>query len=410
MKLKVLALLVVMAIFVAGCGDCDEETISFPTGPVTNGATGTAVDDAYSATSNTALVVNAAGGVLVNDTAGGTAGAFQNPTAQGGVVVGSGDGSFTYTPANGFVGVDTFTYTAQYPGNQSTATVTVTVVPNAIFVDNTAPNGGDGSFGARFNTIAAALALAAPGDTIFVFRGDGTNNGLAGPVNLQNNQRLVGEGAGLGVLAQSLGAPGGFPVFSGPINLADGNTVQGVRVENSPGFSIDADGSNGGTIVDNQIVNAGDEAVTAIGCSGNWTVSRNTIMNSVGSAVIATTNGNSMARMVFDGNTITGNTGNALGFIAGDASNLAVQATNNVMTGNAMNGTFEVIVGGTAVYCLDLTSNTNDDVYRLSRNVAGSTLNVEQLSQVPILNNGTPVITNPGSLPATEVAEGFCGF
>ena len=49
-----------------------------------------------------------------------------------GTVFDNGDGTFTYTPAAGFSGVDSFVYTLADPdGNTSTASVVVTVTPEA---------------------------------------------------------------------------------------------------------------------------------------------------------------------------------------------------------------------------------------------------------------------------------------
>ncbi len=54
-------------------------------------------------------------------------------TQGGGVVMNTTTGTYTYTPPNGFSGVDTFTYTVQDShGDTSVATVTITVLPTAV--------------------------------------------------------------------------------------------------------------------------------------------------------------------------------------------------------------------------------------------------------------------------------------
>lgn len=102
--------------------------------------------DAYNATVNTNLSVSAPG-VLGNDT--GTAtltvagitspvcgvatAPFSCTTAQGGTVSLAADGSFSYDPASGFTGADTFTYTAtngQSPNDTATVTITVAAASN----------------------------------------------------------------------------------------------------------------------------------------------------------------------------------------------------------------------------------------------------------------------------------------
>jgi hypothetical protein len=123
------------------------------------------VDDNYMAIVDTALTVAVDQGVLANDTepqGQPMTAAFDGPTlpditTAGGSVVLNADGSFTYTPSAGFVGMDTFTYIASddsVPANQSIpATVTVTV-------GNEAPVATDDTYSMNQNSI---LNEAAPG-------------------------------------------------------------------------------------------------------------------------------------------------------------------------------------------------------------------------------------------------------
>ena len=64
--------------------------------------------------------------------------AFDAVSANGGAVVNNGDGTFTYTPALNFTGIDTFTYTVSDGALSDVATVTITVTPV-----NDAPVAGD---------------------------------------------------------------------------------------------------------------------------------------------------------------------------------------------------------------------------------------------------------------------------
>jgi hypothetical protein len=88
-------------------------------------------DDSYSTTSGKTLTVPASTGVLIGDTDANldtlTAIIVSNPA--NGTVDLDADGSFVYTPKDGFVGVDTFTYKAndgQLDSNVATVTITVT--------------------------------------------------------------------------------------------------------------------------------------------------------------------------------------------------------------------------------------------------------------------------------------------
>ncbi|MBK8428116.1 MAG: cadherin-like domain-containing protein [Lewinellaceae bacterium] len=101
-------------------------------GFVTNSfkSTPVAVDDAYLATKNMQLVVAVGSGVLINDfdNAALNVNANSSSSAQGGSVVINANGSFTYTPPNGFTGNDTFTYTINdTDGQTDMATVRIRV-------------------------------------------------------------------------------------------------------------------------------------------------------------------------------------------------------------------------------------------------------------------------------------------
>jgi hypothetical protein len=90
-----------------------------------------AVDDSYVTDQDTALVVPAPG-VLANDedpdgSSGPLTAALDTGPANGTLMLNT-DGSFVYTPAPGFHGVDTFTYrAADGPRQSAPATVTITV-------------------------------------------------------------------------------------------------------------------------------------------------------------------------------------------------------------------------------------------------------------------------------------------
>lgn len=85
-----------------------------------------AVADHYVTSVGTTLNVHAANGVLANDTLNGAAIASHTNPAHGTLDLGA-DGSFSYTPAQRFSGVDTFTYTLHDPSGSSTARVTIDV-------------------------------------------------------------------------------------------------------------------------------------------------------------------------------------------------------------------------------------------------------------------------------------------
>ncbi|MGI9542869.1 MAG: Ig-like domain-containing protein [Cyclobacteriaceae bacterium] len=122
-----------------GNGGTDVATVTVVVNPINDNPV--ALDDSYSTDEDTSLNV-AALGVLGNDSdiEGDTFTItnFDTNSANGGVVVVNADGSFSYNPAAGFVGLDTYTYVIDDGnGGTDTATVTITVIdlndpPNAV--------------------------------------------------------------------------------------------------------------------------------------------------------------------------------------------------------------------------------------------------------------------------------------
>ena len=96
-----------------------------------------AADDSSTTAVDTALTVPAATGVLANDA--GTLTVSGNTQPGHGAVTVAADGAYTYTPAAGFSGVDTFTYTATDGTTPLTRTVTITVTPTAADDSGTTP-------------------------------------------------------------------------------------------------------------------------------------------------------------------------------------------------------------------------------------------------------------------------------
>jgi len=143
-----------------------------------------AVDDIYVGLFDATLTV-AAPGVLANDTAsGGAADAGARATTAGGSATLAADGGFTYEPASGHFGADTFTYTVtNTTGTSSTATVTIEVpapptteddayasphdalltVPAPGLLGNDTPRGGSVDAGVRFTTGGGTATLFANG-------------------------------------------------------------------------------------------------------------------------------------------------------------------------------------------------------------------------------------------------------
>ncbi|APG58996.1 HYR domain-containing protein [Christiangramia salexigens] len=108
-----------------------------------------AEDDTYTIPQNTILVVDVPG-VLENDydPEGEALTTYLITSPENGTLVFNGDGSFTYTPNDGFTGVDSFVYYATDMVGEDEATVSITVTGS----ENTAPVGVDEEYSTSVNT------------------------------------------------------------------------------------------------------------------------------------------------------------------------------------------------------------------------------------------------------------------
>ena len=204
--------------------------------------------------------------LLANDTPNGAVvTAFQNPSALGGTVSVTGGGQLTYTPPlNQANASDSFTYTLTNAAGSATATVTVQIGARGFFVKNDAPVGGTGSQASPFNTLAAAVAAAAPvnGAEIVVFRGDGTSTGLNTPVTLLANQSLRA-------------LDGNVPVLGGPITMANNTTLAGVRLQ---GGGVVATGAANFTVQDCTVANSTGDGVALTDLVGTVNLRNNSFL------------------------------------------------------------------------------------------------------------------------------------
>ena len=393
-------------LMLSGCGDDRDEFVLTGNAPIL--AAPVAVNDAYAVNANTTLAVPVANSELTNGTVNGAPLAFSATTTNGGTITGLADGSFSYTPALDFFGTDTFTYTLANSGGSSSATVTGTVTAvNAFIVDSATGSDTTGSFtnGRPFATLQAALTAAPAGSDVVVRPGTYT-----GAVTLENGDRLLGSGSGLAANPQGTVRP----ALAGPVVLADGNTLDFLRIANAPTNAIDCIGQNGGTITNCEIdtVAGGDSAIFGTDVSGSWLVTNNIIKNAGGAGVVFTTSGSSSAVIRVNNNSITNNGTNAIGFITSDSSDLRAQIKGNTMTDNQTGFTFEVIAGGASTSIYDIEDNTNDDTYDLGSNAGFTgTFEVEEWDDLIARNNNSGTKTTAlGSNPPVSVPDGSAGF
>ncbi len=323
-----------------------------------------------------------------------TAGTFLS--AQGGNVNLSADGSFTYNPAPGFEGADSFTYTLNDgEGPSDTATVSITVSGMIWFINNNAAScltlaAGCGRLTNPFSTLAAFAALnngtgnnPAANDNIFVYQ---SATDYVGPVTLLNGQKFIGQDATdtlsniSGVMppagsdalpATSPGAPiVNITSAALAITVGQNNTLRGFTGGNSTG---DINGTGFGTLNVSDVtlngngralnlttgtlngafgsISSTDSATTGIslsGVAGSLSSGSTTISNPTGIGISADTSSaalnfanTSVTSSAATGISLTTNTG-AITFgsltITPDAGQRGLLATNNTQTITATSG------------------------------------------------------------------------
>jgi uncharacterized repeat protein (TIGR01451 family) len=403
-----------------------------------------AINDSYSAVGNTLLraggaagsgpEVFVAAGAMINDREflGDAAtvtqvlavttissGTITAATAHGSVVMTVADGSFTYLPAAGYSGSDSFTYKIQDDGTDGiagnaddlsdTATVNITVGGMVWYVDSSLASSGDGRSSSPFKaltSISGASDADTVGQTICLFAGS-----HAGGLSLENNQVLLGQSHGFfSGTTPLLAASGANPVITGGLVLASGNSLQGISLGNVSGPALS--GSNVGTAVINTVtagaINNANGAAVAIttgvldmafsavsstgstvagialtSCSGTFTASGGTLSNASG-ADVALSNGS--VNFTYDGSitddqgslvTISGQTGGSKNF------------SGAITDGNDGDGSG-----------INLTNNTGATI----RFTGGLTLSTGGSPAFAATGGGTLVITDPAGVGENTIA------
>jgi Bacterial Ig domain len=417
------------ATLLSGCGDSDSfvftnsgTTTLAPTPPVP--APPVAVNDPFSALGNATVTYSAANGVLANDTVNGAdISAFEVTASEGGAITLNADGSFSYTPVFGFVGVETFNYTLTNADGASTATATMTSTGQGWFVNNQAGTTGDGSQATPFDTLLEAVAASGNGDTIFVARGDGGSTGLSDDITLPQGVNLIGEGQGL-ILAQTVVPQGQAPVIDASVTVLGDNTISGFVFEN-PADAIMGDGFANLTVTNNEFRDGTDESQIDIeNVLGSITIADNIFLQDQDiQSINLTTEGN--CNLILDQNTFqlfspTATGDNSLRLVINDGADATVQITSNTVTGSTTTSDdlsgFQIEQEGASQatltisgnmfssvgYAISLTTrNTSDLVASVTGNVCdlasrdSMDFSVNQFSQATlVLENNT--VTNSG--------------
>jgi hypothetical protein len=316
------------------------------------------------------------------------------------------------------------------------------------YVDNTNP-GGDGSFASPFGTLAEAETASLADEIIFVFSGDGTDNGQNVGITLKPGQKLIGQGEGLAVNGTVI-PPGAEPVISNAalgagnnipvvmLSTTTGNEVAGLAINATFNEGVLALSGSGHSVHDNTFAAPAREGVRLLAVTGNNSVMRNTmttpgragiklinIENQIGDPVVATA---ITATVALSGNNISGAARDGIDVtLDGVGTNVTVRIEDNVITGSAQDQGIDILgstqaniaalVQGndisasnledfraranTGTLCLELIGNSNalnDSTFRVENN-AGTFNFFEGV-------NDTAAVRIGGAI--TNVAQGTC--
>ncbi len=210
---------------------------------LTDDVYGNAVGNTYLAVGRAtgrAVAVQWTGSVLSNDTD--PDGVLQvsdydEVSAEGGIVTMATDGTFSYLPAVGFTGLDTFTYEASDGHDTATATVSITVTGRVWWVDRYRTEPGDGRSGRPFQDFTQLEQAGGVGSSAVIYVLAGPSDYTGGYV-LEENQIVVGAGSAFAFGAIDLPA-GEAPTIVNPtgfgFTLASGSELRGFEIRDTQG-------------------------------------------------------------------------------------------------------------------------------------------------------------------------------
>ncbi len=232
-----------------------------------------AVRDSYETFANTSLEVGVpasspvavrySGSVLSNDIGSNTS-VTATTDVTGGSLSMQPDGSFSFSPAPGFVGEAGFSYTATLGDRSSEARVTINVrdvnpgiaSPNAIWYVRGGTQNGRGTSDAPFASLQEAEAASNEGDIIFIFSGTYACSDTC--IRLKANQQLLGQGVDLTLAGSTLLVAGTAPILRDAswtgVQLADAVHIRGLTLTRMGGRTIGSSAIRGNDLLQGEIV------------------------------------------------------------------------------------------------------------------------------------------------------------
>ncbi len=274
--------------------------------------------------------------------------ATSGTTANGGTYSVATGGSFTYVPAAGFTGADSFTYQVTDTQDTTTGTVNITVGQRVWYirdiVDANNPAGGDGRSTNAFDSIAAFNAATTnAGDIIYIFEGNTGTTPLSGSITLKDSQKLWGQGIDLNV-----------PGFATPLVNATNKAHIRSAAASTPAVSVPATAGNRNFVevrgLDISATGATSNAVDVTSSGANTvgvTISDNNVSGATGKGVNLAEGGTGAFTATLNNNALAA-TGNAFDArTAAGAGTLTISFTNNAVVSNATGISIDGSLGGT---------------------------------------------------------------
>lgn len=266
----------------------------------------------------------------------------------------------------------------------------ILITENVVHIDNTADDGGDGSFEDPYNDFTECQAdrCAQTRTLVYVHAGDGTAAGYDVPFNMTDNQRLIGQGFNLYGIGGDR-APTVTHGATSTIRLANNNEIAGLNLINNR-VAIFGNNVTGFNIHDNRIAGSTSRGMRIVTANGNTTgvIANNTISGNANYGVLLDNDADgasSTQSVTLSNNTITNNTGYGIGIRNagrnGSSATQTVTLTGNTVSGNdsGMYGRNLSVNSGIAMQTINaannsfINNNTFHGVYAANENSAGGT-------------------------------------
>ena len=370
----------------------------------------TTTPGAYSIAGDVSTSVTAAQGVLAGDVDNNglalSAALAQNGGPQHGALTLNADGSFTYTPTQGYVGTDSFTYVASDSlGSSAPTTVTLTVAPQHI-VGGT----GNDTYYVYNSADQVIVAAGTPNETVVA------DSNYVLPANIQH---LILNGSGL---TGTVNAAGDTITSQGGPNTLVGNANNITFYVNNIGDQVAMQSGHSGdmvastvsyvmptNVVSMQLVGTGLTA-TANAAGGNYISSINGGNTLIGSAkggdtftvshsndiIVAPTTATNDTVDAYSSYALPANVANLVGK-GSNAITLVGNSLNNVITANTGADTLTG-GGGTDTFVI----GTADKIETITDFSAGDKINISAFKSAGL----TPTFTDHGSFSTISFSNG----